>query len=160
MSTRWKSMSYNIVLSWTFKLLGHALWKVHDYVPVVTSILKLLKEMYNLFFLLPSLHCRLYPVAPENARFLSKDVVLSGYKVPANVSAIKDIHTCIFSVNKYLIYLWWLSLKSHEFISLSVDVNMFFTSLFNFFSEFQCMRNISIQQVLLFGHFNRSLGLT
>ncbi len=30
--------------------------------------------------------CRLFPIAPNNSRLLAEDVVLAGFKVPAEVS--------------------------------------------------------------------------
>ena len=34
--------------------------------------------------------CRLYPVAYENTRYLSEEIVIQGYRIPPNVSLSKN----------------------------------------------------------------------
>ena len=31
-------------------------------------------------------HCRMYPAAWENARFLDEEIIIQGYRIPPNVS--------------------------------------------------------------------------
>ena len=44
--------------------------------------------------------CRLYPVAYENFRSLSEEIVIQGYRIPPNVSLSKKLPAGLRSKNK------------------------------------------------------------
>ena len=47
-------------------------------------------------------HCRMYPVAWENARFLDEDIIIQGYRIPSKVrKKKKDTWRGVLKVSVY-----------------------------------------------------------